>query len=131
MEADLEDELKTYSFDNGKERSRGRGFCGSLREGIHEGKINESNEEENVGGNSFRRKDWWEWQGSECELVDDVGVFIVTKHVIACDPNEVVLDNQLGEDHVGLSILYCSNNVSTIMIIWKWPLFTPFWMGSL
>jgi hypothetical protein len=53
MEADLEDELKTYSSHDGRERSRGKGSCGSLREGVHEGIINESNEETNVGGNSF------------------------------------------------------------------------------
>jgi hypothetical protein len=42
--------------------------------------------------------------------------------VIACDPREVIFDNQLGEDHVGVSILYCLTNVSTIMTIWKLPL---------
>ncbi len=30
-----------------------------------------------MGGNSFQIKDRWEWRGSKCELVDDVGVFIV------------------------------------------------------
>jgi hypothetical protein len=54
--------------------------------------------------------------------VDDVGLFIVSGCVIACDLKEVVLDNQLGEDHVRMSILYCLNNVSAIMIIWKWLL---------
>jgi len=29
----------------------------------------------------------------ECELVDDVGLFITSGHVIAYDPKEVVLDN--------------------------------------
>jgi len=29
----------------------------------------------------------------ECELMDDVGLFIVNGHVIACDPKEAVLDN--------------------------------------
>ncbi len=42
--------------------------------------------------------------------------------VITSNPKEAVLDNQLGEDHVGLNILYCPNNVLVIMIIWKWPL---------
>jgi hypothetical protein len=51
------------------------------------------------------------------ELVDDAGVFIVTRCVITCDPKEAVLDNQLGEDHVGLNILYCPKDVSTIMTI--------------
>jgi hypothetical protein len=42
----------------------------------------------------------------EFELVDDVGLFVVNGHVIVCGPREVVLDNQLGEDHVGVNILY-------------------------
>jgi hypothetical protein len=54
--------------------------------------------------------------------VDDVGLFIVSGHVIACDPREAVLDNKLGEDHVGVSILYCLNNVLEVMTTWKWPL---------
>ncbi len=62
------------------------------------------------------------WWGVECELMDDVGLFIVNGHVIACDPKEAVFDNQLGEDHVGVNILYCPNNISMIMISWKWSL---------
>jgi len=27
-----------------------------------------------------------------------------------------------GEDHVGVNVLYCPNNVSMVMTIWKWPL---------
>jgi hypothetical protein len=54
--------------------------------------------------------------------MDYVGLFVANAHVIACDPREVVFDNKLGEDHVGVSILYCPNNVSAIMTIWKWPL---------
>jgi hypothetical protein len=61
MEADLEDESKTYSYDDGNEKSQGKGSCGSLKEGVHEGRINESNEEGNVGGTSFQGKDSWEW----------------------------------------------------------------------
>jgi hypothetical protein len=41
MEADLEDESKTYSSDDGNEKSQGKGSCGSLKEGVHEGGINE------------------------------------------------------------------------------------------
>jgi hypothetical protein len=33
-----------------------------------------------------------------------------------------VLDDKLGEDHVGLCIFYCPSIVSTITTIWKWPL---------
>jgi hypothetical protein len=29
----------------------------------------------------------------ECEFVDDVGFFVASGHVIACDLKEVVLDN--------------------------------------
>jgi hypothetical protein len=54
--------------------------------------------------------------------VDDVGLFVANGRVIACDPREVALDNKLGEDHVGVSILYCLNNISVVMTIWKWPL---------
>jgi hypothetical protein len=53
----------------------------------------------------------------ECELVDDVGFIGASGCVIACDLREVVLDNQLGEDHVRASILYCPNNISTVMTI--------------
>lgn len=42
-----------HNSNDGKERIRRRGSCGSLREGVDEGIINESNEEGNVGGNSF------------------------------------------------------------------------------
>jgi hypothetical protein len=42
--------------------------------------------------------------------------------VAACDPQEVILDNQLGEDHVGLCILYCPRTMSIVMTIWKWSL---------
>jgi hypothetical protein len=46
-------------------------------------------------------------------------VFVTSGHVIAYDSKEAVLDNHLGEDHVGVSILYCPSNVSRVMIIWK------------
>jgi hypothetical protein len=42
--------------------------------------------------------------------------------MIACDPWEIVFDDQLGEDHVGLNILHCLSNVVTIMAIWKWSI---------
>jgi hypothetical protein len=41
---------------------------------------------------------------------------------MACDPREEVLDNKLGEDHVGVNILYCPNNVLEVMTTSKWPL---------
>jgi hypothetical protein len=53
----------------------------------------------------------------ECELVDDVGLFVASGYVIVSDPREAILDNQLGEDHVGVNILYCLNNISVVMTI--------------
>jgi hypothetical protein len=64
----------------------------------------------------------FEWQGVECDLVNDGGVFIAKGQVVACDPHEAILDDQLGADHVGLCILYYLAIVSTMMTIWKWPL---------
>jgi hypothetical protein len=58
----------------------------------------------------------------ECELVDDVGLFVISGRVITSDPREAIIDNQLGEDHVNVSILYCPNNISIVMKIWNWPL---------
>jgi hypothetical protein len=49
--------------------------------------------------------------------MDDVGLFVTSGCVIACNLREVILDNQLGEDHVRVNILYCLNNVSMVMII--------------
>jgi hypothetical protein len=45
--------------------------------------------------------------GVECELVDDVGLFVASGYVIPCDPRETIFDNKLGEDHVEVNILYC------------------------
>ncbi len=52
--------------------------------------------------------------------MDDIGLFVGC--VIACDPREAIFDNQFGEDHVEVSILYCSNNILVVMTIWKWSL---------
>ncbi len=60
-----------------------------------------------------------EWWGVECDLVDDGGVFIAKVLVVACDPQEAIIDDQLGEDHVGLCILYCHVIVSIVITIWK------------
>jgi hypothetical protein len=42
--------------------------------------------------------------------------------VIACFPQDIVLDDRLGEDHVGLCILYCLTIVSILVTICKWLL---------
>jgi hypothetical protein len=39
-----------------------------------------------------------------------------------CDLKKLILDKDLGENHVGVTILSCPNDKSQIMIIWKWPL---------
>jgi len=59
----------------------------------------------------------FEWQGAECDLVNDVGVFLAKGHLVACDPHEVVFDYWLGEDHVGVCILYCLATMSIVMTI--------------
>jgi hypothetical protein len=61
----------------------------------------------------------FEWQGIKCDLVK---VFLAKGRVVTCDPHEVVLDDQLGEEHVGLCILYCPVIMSKVMTIWKWLL---------
>ncbi len=38
-------------------------------------------------------------------------------HAVACDPREIVLDDLLGEDHVGLCILYCLATMLIVMTI--------------
>ncbi len=49
-------------------------------------------------------------------------MFIAKGCVTTSDPKEEILDDILDHDHVGLTIYYCPGNISTIMIIWKWPL---------
>jgi hypothetical protein len=62
------------------------------------------------------------WRGAKCDLMDNVGVFLTKGHVVVCDSLEVVIDDRLGEEHVGLCILSCLAIVSIMMTIWKWPL---------
>jgi hypothetical protein len=57
---------------------------------------------------------WCSWRGTKCG--------VAREQLIASNPKEVALDDDLGEDHVGLLNLYCPNDISTIMRIWKWPL---------
>jgi hypothetical protein len=54
--------------------------------------------------------------------MDDVGVFLAKFCVVLCDPHEAILDDRLGEDHVGLCISYCFVTMSIMMTIWKWSL---------
>jgi hypothetical protein len=126
-----QDELDEYhcniSDDSNSDGIVRRGSSDSMNEGSNE-KGNGEEEHERGDNENGRRnfhimlKGRCVWQGVECELVDDVGLFIASGHVISCDPKEVVFDNQLGEDHVGVNILYCLNNISMVITIWKWPL---------
>jgi len=65
---------------------------------------------------------WSKWWGIECDFVNNGGVFIAKGWVVACDPHEAIFDDRLGEDHVGLCILYFLMIMSTMMTIWKWLL---------
>ncbi len=38
------------------------------------------------------------------------------------DPREAILDDILGYDHVGLTILYYLGDILMVMTIWKWSL---------
>lgn len=62
------------------------------------------------------------WRGIEHDVINDEGVFVDKGWVFVCDPKEAMLDDDLGEDHVELFILYCHDDISTIMNSWKWPL---------
>jgi hypothetical protein len=46
-----------------------------------------------------------ERHGIKCELVNHVGEIIVERRIVACDPKEPVLDDDLGEIEVGVTIL--------------------------
>jgi len=62
------------------------------------------------------------WCEKECNLQDPEGVFLVKGCVMASNLREVILENILGDDHVGLTILYCPRNISMVITIWKWSL---------
>ncbi len=59
------------------------------------------------------------WCKKECDLQDPKGDFFVKGHVTTSNPKEAILDNILGDDHVNLTILYCLEDISTMMTIWK------------
>ncbi len=62
------------------------------------------------------------WHGKDCKLVDDIGVVIVKGRINACDPKEVVLDEDLGETNVGVTILSYPHDITEVMAIWRWLL---------
>jgi hypothetical protein len=39
---------------------------------------------------------------------------------MAFDLKEIILDDILGEAHIGLTIFYCPRNIYVVMTIWKW-----------
>jgi hypothetical protein len=49
-------------------------------------------------------------------------IFIVKRQIIACDPMEVVFDDDLGEDLIGFLIFYCLDDILVIMDNCRWPL---------
>ncbi len=51
--------------------------------------------------------------------------------MVACNPHEAILNDWLGEDHVGLCILYYLAIVSIVMTIWKWLLVQTIFDGYL
>ncbi len=61
-----------------------------------------------------------EWHGRKCELMNHVLDIIVGRKIVAYDPRELVLDNDLGEIQVGVRILSCPKDTSQIMTIWRW-----------
>jgi len=60
--------------------------------------------------------------GKECNLLDHEGVNFARGCVTVSDPREAILDDIFGHDHASLTILNYPEDISTIMIIWKWPL---------
>ncbi len=60
-----------------------------------------------------------EWHGRKCESVNHVGEIIAKGRIVAYDPREPILDNNLGETKVGVTILNCPKDKSQIMTIWR------------
>ncbi len=54
--------------------------------------------------------------------MDDIGVVIVKGRINACDPKEVVLDEDLGETNVGVTILSYPRDITKVISIWRWLL---------
>ncbi len=117
---------KCYSFLNDvtNESNLKRTSSDFMNERRNEEGNNKQQEECNEEGNERRNshilaKGRYSQHSVECDLLDDGGIFIANGHVITYDAKEVVLNNQLNEDHVGVSIFYCPSNVSMVMTIWK------------
>jgi hypothetical protein len=75
-----------------------RTFSNSMSESTNEERNNEEEKERGDNENKRRKscissKGKFVWQGVECELVDDVGLFVTSDRVITCDPREAIIDN--------------------------------------
>ncbi len=53
-----------------------------------------------------------EWHGRKCELMNHVRNIIVGRRIVAYEPKELVLDDDLGETEVGVRILNCPKDTS-------------------
>jgi hypothetical protein len=53
-----------------------------------------------------------EWHRGKCESVNHVGEIIVERRIVACDPKEPILDDDLGEIEVRVTILNYSKDTS-------------------
>ncbi len=102
MDGTLEDESDGYKCNNSNDATSDgtlrRIYSSSMNEGTNEEGNGKEEEERDDNENKRRNscipsKGRFVWWGAECELVDDVGLFIAGGHVIACDPREVILDN--------------------------------------
>jgi hypothetical protein len=59
-----------------------------------------------------------QWHGRKCVLVNDVGNMIIAKgRIVMCDLREIVLNDDLGETDVRVTILSYPNDRSQIMLI--------------
>ncbi len=54
--------------------------------------------------------------------MDYVGVMITKGWINACDLRELVLDENLGETIVRVTILNYPCDIAQVMSIWRWPL---------
>jgi hypothetical protein len=59
-----------------------------------------------------------QWRGRKCVLVNDVGKIIIAEgRIVMCDLKEIVLNDDLGETDVRVTILSYQNERSQIMLM--------------
>ncbi len=54
--------------------------------------------------------------------MDDVGFMFAKRHINACNPKELALDENLGEMDVEVTILSYPRDIAQVMSIWRWHL---------